>query len=290
MILFWIVTGGLLLILGGYGLSLIFQKYWQRRNRRRLWKSPFSAAWDSTIRLRCRVYSKLSPAEQERLRKCVQVFLDEKSFEACGGLDSVTDEMKLVIAAQACLLLIGLKHHDYFGKLRSILVYPGAFRSGRKRLFALSDEEVRGERDAVLLGESWKSGSVVIGWESALQGAANDDDGENVVLHEFAHQLDQADGIADGAPILNSPSDYQDWARVLGHDFHKLVEESEAGKRELIDSYGATNPAEFFAVATETFFERPRLMHRKHRELYEELKQYYGLDPVKWELESSRAV
>ncbi len=282
MVLLWVATGLLFLAVGGYGLALVLRRPLQQARRREVLASPFPGEWEEIVAARCKFYDKLTPDLRERLQRHMQVFLAEKRFEACGGLERVTEEMKVVIAAQACLLLIGLKRHDYFCSLSSILVYPGAFRRGRERMFPLLEEDPD-EADAVLLGESWSSGSVVIAWENALNGALNEDDGQNVVLHEFAHQLDQADGLADGAPILNSPGDYKDWARVLGHDFEKLVAETEAGKRELIDSYGATNPAEFFAVATETFFEKPRRLREKHRALYDELSQYYGLDPANWQ-------
>jgi len=279
----WLSSALLLCVVCGYGLTLLFRRPVQRSKRKVILASPFPEKWATIIDQRCAFYEQLSPALQERLRKHMQVFLAEKGFEACGDLEEVTDEMRVVIAAQACLLLIGLKRHDYFSELRSILVYPGAFHRGRQRLFSLPEEEDSEGSTSVLLGESWSSGSVVIAWKSALRGALNEDDGENVVMHEFAHQLDQADGLADGAPILNSPADYKDWARVLGHDYAKLVKKTEAGKRELIDAYGATNPAEFFAVATETFFEKPRRLRKKHGELYDELKTYYGLDPASWE-------
>lgn len=283
MFFVWLATALLICVVFGYGLSLILRRPLQQSKRKSILASPFPEKWAAMIAQRCTFYGQLSSDLQERLKKHVQVFLAEKHFEACGDLEEVTDEMRVVIAAQACLLLIGLKRHDYFSELRSILVYPGAFHRGRQRLFSLPDEQGSDESNAVLLGESWSSGSVIIAWKSALRGALNEDDGENVVMHEFAHQLDQADGVADGAPILNSPADYKDWARVLGRDYEKLVEKTEAGKRELIDSYGATNPAEFFAVATETFFEKPRKLRKKHAELYDELKDYYGLDPASWE-------
>ncbi len=249
----------------------------RRRKRERIRSEPFPSEWEEIITRCCDFYAKLTPEFQQRLRKHVQVFIAEKKFEACGDLEFVTTEMKVIIAAQACLLLIGLKQHSYFQKLRSVLVYPGAFRRGGKGVFSLAEDD-----DSVLLGESWSSGSVILAWKSALRGVTNEDDGQNVILHEFAHQLDQVDGVADGAPILNSRADYKDWARVLGRNFEKLVKKTEAGKRDLIDDYGATNPAEFFAVATETFFEKPRRLHRKHEALYDELKQYYGLDPAGW--------
>lgn len=264
-----------------YGLTLLWMRPRRQAKREALRAAPFPEEWGEIIRSKCKFYDSLPGPLQERLQKHVQVFLAEKNFEACGELDEVTDEMRVVIAAQACVLLIGLAKHNYFAKLRSILVYPGAFHRGRERLFSLSDEEAE-EEGAVLLGESWSSGSVIVAWDNALRGALNEDDGQNVVMHEFAHQLDQVDGRADGAPRLRCRADYEDWARVLGHDYEKLVELTEAGKRDVIDAYGATNPAEFFAVATETFFERPRRLRKKHHELYDELKGYYGQDPAEW--------
>lgn len=279
----WFVSALLIAVICGAGLRLLLRRPLQNSRRKEILATTFPQKWTAIIAQCCEFYQHLPSILQERLQKHVQVFLAEKQFEACGDLEEVTEEMRLLIAAQACLLLIGLKSHDYFGELRSILVYPGAFHRGRQRLFSLLDEEGDDGADAAILGESWSSGSVIIAWKSALKGAGNEDDGENVVIHEFAHQLDQADGVADGAPILNSPAEYEDWARVLGHDYEKLVKATEAGKRKLIDSYGATNPAEFFAVATETFFEKPRRLRKKHEELYDELKDYYGLDPATWE-------
>lgn len=282
MFFVWGLTAVLFCLACLYGLMLIFKRPLRESKRKEVLAVEFPENWTAIIAQRCKFYERLPPELQQKLQQHVQVFLSEKQFEACGDLEEVTEEIRLVIAAQACLLLLGLKRHDYYGNLRSILVYPGAFHRGRQRLFALADEEGEEGSDQALLGESWSSGSVIIAWKSALKGALNEDDGENVVIHEFAHQLDQADGIADGAPILNSPAEYKDWARVLGRDYEKLVKATEAGKRKLIDAYGATNPAEFFAVATETFFEKPRRLRKKHEDLYDELKEYYGLDPAEW--------
>ena len=133
-----------------------------------------------------------------------------------------------------------------------------------------------------MLGESWTSGSVVLAWDSVLKGAANEDDGKNVVIHEFAHQLDQADGVGDGAPILKDRGEYQDWAKVFSKHYEQLVERTNKGRKTLLDNYGATNPAEFFAVATEAFFESRDRLKKKHPNLYSELKDYYQLDPAEW--------
>lgn len=200
----------------------------------------------------------------------VQVMLAEKSFEACGGLSEVTREMKLVVLAQAAMLLVG-RSHDFYPHLRSILLYPDAYQS--------SDEE---EGHSVRLGESWGSGSVVLAWKSVLAGSRNDEDGQNVVLHEFAHQLDQEDGSSDGLPVLAEGMSHAAWAAAFRASYEGFCEDVDAGKRTVLDDYGATNPAEFFAVATETFFEKAEQLRDVHGEVYGQLKAYYGVDPAEW--------
>src|SRR5262249_55068973 len=136
------------------------------------------------------------------------------------------------------------------------------------------------------LGESWSTGSVVLAWSSILEGATDFEDGQNVVLHEFAHQLDQENGVADGLPVLKGEGfletrgRYLAWARVLGAEYERLREASRTGKPTVLDEYRASHPAEFFAVATECFFEKPRQLKQKHPELYDELKQFYQQDPA----------
>ncbi|WP_035604562.1 M90 family metallopeptidase [Haloferula sp. BvORR071] len=200
----------------------------------------------------------------------MQVFLAEKSFEACGGLERVTEEMQLAIAAPACLL-IARRPQDYYERLRSILVYPDAFT-------------VKNEwgEEGVNLGESWGTGSVVLAWQSVKQGDLNPEDGLNVVLHEFAHQIDQEDGAADGVPELEEASDYGKWSRAFLPAYDQFCERVNAGKRTVMDDYGAENPAEFFAVATETFFERSKGLKREEPEIYAELVKFYGMDPGTW--------
>jgi len=209
-----------------------------------------------------------------------QVLAEEKNFEACGGLPEVTDHMRLLICAQAALLIARLPKHRFYPELKSILVYPGAFRDRGRRRFSLPEEEEPGTR----LGESWETGSVILSWDSVVAGARNADDGINVVLHEFAHQLDQVNGAADGLPVLHDRDAYRRWSEVFESSYDELVEEVEdgRGREPLIDPYGATDPAEFFAVATETFFEEPLDLREEHPDLYEELASFYGLDPVAW--------
>jgi Mlc titration factor MtfA (ptsG expression regulator) len=166
----------------------------------------------------------------------------------------------------------------YFRKLRSILVYPHTYVA--KTVSSNGTITVNGQ--SVRLGESWQNGPVVLAWDSVTGGTSNITDARNVVLHEFAHQLDQEDGAADGAPILEHRSRYTTWARVLSKEYEVLQKNKRERRRSVLNKYGATNPAEFFAVATETFFEKPKQMVKRHPELYDELKSYYKLDPVEW--------
>ncbi|MEP7380732.1 MAG: M90 family metallopeptidase [Gemmatimonadota bacterium] len=246
-----------------------------RRRRTKLRQTALPAEWQAIIDRNVPYTARLSAADRDELAGDVQVFLAEKSFEGCAGLE-MTDEIRVTIAAQACILLLH-RETDYFAKLVSILVYPSTYVvPGGQHVgdgMISVDEEAR-------LGESWISGVVVLVWDSVLAGARDMHDGQNVVLHEFAHQLDQEDGASDGAPILPRHSRYVAWARVLGRDFDALVETTRHRHRGVIDRYGARNPAEFFAVATETFFEKPRQLKAKHPELYEQLQQYYRQDPL----------
>jgi len=133
-----------------------------------------------------------------------------------------------------------------------------------------------------VLGQSWGHGTVVLAWDSVRRGSAIPGDGRNVTFHEFAHQLDQETGEADGTPYLDTPSDLRAWTAVMGEHFVALRSAVEDGRKTFMDDYGATNPAEFFAVATEFFFEKPLQLRRKHPALYDELAEYFGQDPASW--------
>jgi Mlc titration factor MtfA (ptsG expression regulator) len=257
---------------------------WKKQQREKMKAALFPADWRRTLEERFPLYARLPEADRQELQGHIQVFLAEKSFEGCGGLE-LTDEMKVCIAAQACLLLLH-RDTDYYSGLRSILVYPGTYFVKTTRHVAAGVAEERHDRR---LGEAWPSGAVVLAWDAVHCGTANPDDGHNVVFHEFAHQLDFEDGLADGAPLLATEDPwyrrrnrYKTWARVLNGEFEKLRADVVAGKHSALDVYGATNPAEFFAVATEAFFERPRQMREKLPDLYVELKRYYLQDPAQW--------
>jgi len=242
----------------------------RRRRRRRIRARPFPAAWREILDASLPYLETLSDEDRRELEGHVQVFLAEKRFEGCGGLE-ITDEIRVTIAAQACLLLLH-RETEYYPSLRSILVYPTAYVAPSRQ--ALGDGTVI-EGEHTRLGESWHRGAVVLSWNDVRHGAADIRDGHNVVLHEFAHQLDAEGGPVDGAPKLKRRSSYVAWARVLGEEYRALTEDVDRHRRTVLDAYGAVNPPEFFAVATETFFEKPRQLRRKHPELYERIRAFY---------------
>ncbi len=247
----------------------------KRRRRERIRSQPFPPEWLAIIERNVPMFARLPEDDRHELLRRVLVFLAEKNFEGAGGL-KMTDEIRVTIAAQACTLLLRLDDDDYYPGLRSIIVYPTAYRVPRE----VRHGEVVQEDHAVHLGESWTHGAVVLSWNSARHGAADPRDGKNVILHEFAHQLDQEDGAADGTPELDGFALYAPWARVLSEHYLALRAAARTGRKSLLDHYGATNEAEFFAVASECFFERPVQLRAKHPELYEELSRYYGQDPA----------
>jgi hypothetical protein len=251
--------------------------YFTRRRRQKVRRRPFPEAWADVLRANLPFYERLSEAERAELHGHVQVFLDEKRFQGYRGLE-ITDEVRLTIAGQACLLLLG-GPGDYFKHLRSIHVYPGEAYTGRQ---PRRDGPAVVDEPQARLGESWYRGPVVLSWDAVRRGAADPRDGRNVVLHEFAHQLDgEATGM-DGAPRLHASGMYAAWARVLGREYKELVEKVAEHRPAVLDEYAATAPPEFFAVVTEAFFEKARSLRRKHPELYEQLKQFYRQDPAEW--------
>lgn len=249
---------------------------WLKQCRNRLRAKPFSAQWLATLEQHLPMYPQLSRSERQRLQGHIQVFLAEKQFIGCGGLQ-VTPEMKLIIAAVASLLLLN-ERGTYFPKLRSVLIYPSAYWVNE----TTSTGYVVHERRVARLGESWDADLVVLAWDQVQQDMRHWQDGKNVILHEFAHQLDQEDGKAEGVPILNSETDYTAWAQVMTKEYQALCQRIVQGKKTVLDSYGATNPAEFFAVATETFLEKPKALLTNHPALYQQLQAFYALNPAQW--------
>lgn len=249
-----------------------------RWRRERLRRRPFPAVWRQILKRRVPYFRRLPVDLQLQLKRHMQVFLAEKSFVGCAGL-VVTQEMRVAIAAQACLLLLNRKNPGYFPMLSQILVYPGAFVVNRSHT---DHAGVLQERRQVLSGESWSMGQVVLSWQDAMEGAALTDDGRNVVIHEFAHQLDQEKGRANGLPGLPSRKQYRPWSRVLNAEFEQLQRMARQGEETLLSHYGATDPAEFFAVASEVFFEQPLQLAQQHPALYEQLSRCYRVNPLSW--------
>ncbi|KPJ82878.1 MAG: hypothetical protein AMS17_18450 [Spirochaetes bacterium DG_61] len=247
----------------------------RKKYREQLMKKPLPASSISIIKRNVPYYFCLSDENKRRLQGLVQVFLAEKHFEGCGGL-IITDEIRLTISAQACILLIGLED-DFYPNLQSILVYPHAYVAPLKRMLP---NGTLIEFSQLRLGETWSKGSLVLAWDDVKRSAIDIHDGHNVVFHEFAHQLDYESGAAEGAPRLPNRSRYIAWARVLGGEYEILLNDLMHHRKTLLDRYGAENPAEFFAVATEFFFEKPVQLKKRHPELYDQLKLFYNQDPA----------
>src|ERR1700737_1819356 len=248
------------------------------RRRAKLRTQPVPSEWRAIVRRNLPVFGRLSAEDQSELLEHLQVFLAEKHFEGCGGLE-LTDEIRVTIAAQACLLLLHRKT-DYFPNLLTILVYPSTYLVDEKRPL---EGPVWEEGTMHRLGETGRSlGSMVLAWDAAKSGAADSSDGTNLVLHEFAHQLDYENGAADGAPAFASRQQQSAWGGVMRTEFASLRAVDDTGIPTLLDTYGATNPAEFFAVSTEAFFERPYALRGQHPKLYAELQRYFRQDPVEY--------
>lgn len=259
-------------------VAAIFLPAFLRDSRRKkIQQQPFPAAWRHILKQRMPYFRALPADLQLQLKKLIQVFVAEKHFVGCAGLE-VTDEMKVTIAAQACLLLLNKPAH-YYPKLKQILIYPAAFIVPTQESDAAG---VISEVTQIRQGESWQTGQIVLSWMDTLRSAALCNDGHNLVIHEFAHQLDQLKGHASGAPQLSANQSYQQWSLVLSEEFEQLQRQLAQGIPTLFDPYAATNPAEFFAVISEVFFEQPELFAAKHSALYQQLRLFYALDPLSW--------
>lgn len=255
------------------------------RRRKKLLDRPFTEARERVLNENVAVYKRLPDTAKAKLRDFTRVFVAEKSWEGCGGL-KLTDDMKLVIAAQASLLLLGLGldplRDDLYPNLQTVLVYPTGFYSTQSRqVQGIGPTGIVSEGFANL-GEAWHQGPVVLSWADAQRGGVNGTDGHNVVIHEFAHKLDMLDGAVNGTPLLDSREQVEEWKNVMTREYIQLSRASAMGMPTIMSSYGATNPGEFFAVATEAFFERPAELAAEHTELYQTMRGFYKQDPAAW--------
>ena len=262
--------------------------WFRERRRRKLLALPFPDEWEAAIRRNVAHDRWLLAEERRHLRNLVRVFVDEKHWEGCGGL-KLTDEIRVTIAAQACLLILELPH-DYYRNVHSILVYPSTVVVPARRPGAFEIPTRPVEAALPVLGEAQFRGPVILVWDAVRRTGRHPESGHNVVYHEFAHKLDMLDGRADGTPPLHDRTEYQTWTRVCSREYLLLREQAKKGRRTLLDAYGATNEAEFFAVATEEFFDQPVALRGQHPELYGLLQAFYLQNPaVRVEDQSDRA-
>jgi Mlc titration factor MtfA (ptsG expression regulator) len=253
------------------------------RRRARLRSQPFPADWEHILGRNVPVYRRVPEDLRAQLHGHMHVFLAEKHFEGCDGLE-MTDEVRVTIAAQACLLLLN-RETNYYPDLVTILVYPSIFYADVEEPDGAIVSEYKEDRS----GESWDLGVVILSWEDVVEYASTGRAGYNVVLHEFAHQLDMENGAMDGMPGLETRAQREDWTRVFRDAYEVFERAAAANRRTLVDPYGAGDPSEFFAVVTESFFERPLALKREHAALYDTLVRYYRVDPASWEPSSSVA-
>jgi Mlc titration factor MtfA (ptsG expression regulator) len=234
---------------------------------------PFPSDWLAYLKANVFHYRLLKERERKRLREDLAVLIARKDWEGCRGL-VITDEMKVTIAAQACLMLLG-QEHNYFGGVRTILIYPSTFK--------VVDEQWQEEGWLPMIagGQSVRRGPVILSWDAALAEGRDPSKGANLVIHEFAHQLDFADGYAEGT--LDLPGeDAERWEEVLDDEYHWLVNEVRRGHPTYLGEYAATNKSELFATASERFFTQPRKLRHYHPALYDMLKVAYALNPARW--------
>jgi Mlc titration factor MtfA (ptsG expression regulator) len=247
----------------------------RRRRRRRLMEQPLPAGWRDFLIANFTQYAWLTQAERARLDGLAQILVAEKNWEGCNGL-VMTDEVRVTIAAQAALLVLGLDD-EYYQPITSVLVYPGTYVARETRQ---QPGGVIVESDMARLGEAWEGGALVLAWPAVLESGRVPDDGFNVVFHEFAHVLDMKGHGFDGAPLLQSREQYRTWAEVMTAEYRRLIRLARRGRDTLLDPYGAVSEAEFFAVATECFFEQPLDLVAEHPAMYAIFRDFFRQDPA----------
>jgi Mlc titration factor MtfA (ptsG expression regulator) len=251
--------------------------WWRRLSRAEVLAHEFPAEYRELIARRVPLFEVLSDPERMKLEALVRIFISEKTFEGAGGLE-LSPEMRVVVAARACLLVLERAELDspLYSDLDTVVIYPSTYRAHQRRqegYVVVEDEQAR-------LGESWTRGVVVLAWDAVEAGGTNQNGGHDVVLHEFAHQLDAADGAMDGTPELDGWERYAAWSKVAGSEYAALQAAVARQRKTSIDAYGATNAPEFFAVVVEQFFEKPQALELQHAELYAELVAFFRIDPA----------
>ena len=249
----------------------------QERHRRQILEHPFPDSWNTILERNVAHWKLLDDGERVQLRSLVQVFVAEKQWEGCGGLE-LTDEIRITISGLACLLVLSLDHVLY-SNVKTILVYPSTVMAPGRQSALSSGITIQGPVIPIY-GQSIVRGPVVLVWDAVLRGAIHPERGHNVAYHEFAHKLDMLDGCVDGTPPLADHVQYERWVKVCTREYDELRRRTAKGQRTFLDAYGSTNPGEFFAVVTEYFFDKPLQMKRHHPELYSLLHEFYRQDPA----------
>jgi Mlc titration factor MtfA (ptsG expression regulator) len=249
------------------------------RRRRHLLDTPFPDAWRAILDARVAAVHYLDDAQRQRLQQLVQVFVAEKHWEGCGGLE-MTDEIRVTIAGCACLMLLA-RDHDLFAEVRSILVYPSSVVGPTRLELGWLARTPVPQRN-VVSGESHHHGPVILAWDAVLSGAAAANDGRNVVIHELAHKIDDLDGATDGTPPLPRAQRLA-WVEACATAFLAHRNRMARGEPSFLRDYAASSEAEFFAVASEAYFEQPGRFARELPEVYAVLRDFYG-----WELAERR--
>lgn len=257
-------------------LAWFLRKNFIQSQRTKSFYKPFNSDWLAILEKNVSLYQILPDELREELHGCINIFLHEKEF--IGQNDFVIDdEVKLTIAANACLLLLkGQKR--FFPDFTSIIIYPQTYVAKQTSYDGVTLMHETSKR----AGESWVRGPIVLSWADVLRGSTNAKDGHNVVIHEFAHKLDEQSGDMNGLPLLKESSHYDEWNTVLSKEYDDLQERAKDNKNKVMDEYGTISPPEFFAVATESFFEKPRQMKKRLPDLYEQLNNFYNTDPAAW--------
>jgi Mlc titration factor MtfA (ptsG expression regulator) len=256
----------------------VFFDWLRKRRRDRILAEPFDDRWNDHLQRNMGAWPSLLAEEKAHLRQLVQVFVAEKNWEGLGGVE-MDDEIRVTVAGQACLLVLALPH-DLYRQVESILVYPSTVEAPPppRSIFDTSARLAHGGMP--VLGQAFDRGPLILAWDAVVRGGRNAHDGHNVVFHEFAHKLDMLSGGADGVPPLHDKATYQRWVAVFQREWDALHEGQSKGRRTFLDAYAGKSPAEFFAVATEQFFEQGVAMKRRHEELYEVLQGFYRQDPA----------
>lgn len=284
------MSGFQLVVLVSIGIGVwLAVKLLRRYRKKHLLNKPLPQNWLTLLQEHVALYSALPEALHNQLHGYIQIFLDEKEF--IGHDIQITDEIKLTIAGNACILLLqdqnqisskqtGNKpgNKRRFADFTSIIVYPDTYIARQTTQDGLVEHHDLSTR----AGESWVRGPIVLSWKDTARGSRHQRDGHNVVLHEFAHKLDEQNNIMDGLPVLKDNSQYEEWTKTFREEYKALKIRAKRGKNKVLDEYGTVSPPEFFAVATESFFEKPKRMKKQLPDLYRQLKNYYDVDPANW--------